>query len=75
MTPADQINTHILDTTLEIKDTFPELSKYIEEMPVTIPADKDPQIGEASLNEYENSLLELVNKYATSHTGKKDKAV
>lgn len=35
---------------MTIKDQHPELSKYIEEMPVTIPNEKHPEITLKSLN-------------------------
>ena len=56
-------NKKILQVTLEIKGDYPELSKYIEEMPVTIPNDADPQINLKSLDDYLDSLNELINKY------------
>ena len=37
-------NSKILKITLQISEQYPELSKYLEEMPVTIPVDKKPEI-------------------------------
>ena len=32
-----ELNADILKVTMTIKDEYPELSKYISEMPVTVP--------------------------------------
>ncbi|MCE9539646.1 MAG: hypothetical protein K8R85_10560 [Bacteroidetes bacterium] len=53
--------------TLKIKDQYPELSKYIEEMPVTIPDEKKPEITLKNLNSYYDSLNDVLNKYLLEH--------
>ena len=50
-----------------IDEKFPELSKYIEEMPFTIPATIEPEINETNLKDYQSSLYFLLNKYAANH--------
>ena len=57
----------ILAITLTIKDKYPELSKYLEEMPVTIPNIKDPEITRKNLKSYLESLKTLLNKYILEH--------
>ena len=37
MKTEKELNADILKKTLMIQEKFPELSKYIEEMPITIP--------------------------------------
>ena len=37
MKTEKQLNSEILEITMKIQDQFPELSKYIAEMPITIP--------------------------------------
>jgi hypothetical protein len=54
---------------MAIQEKFPELSKYIEEMPVTMPDTDDPEINIKNLNEYYNSLNALIKKYAISNPG------
>jgi hypothetical protein len=66
MTTEKELNEAILKITLHIQSTFPELSKYIEEMPITIPT-ANPEIKLKNLKDYYNSLNTLVNKYAKSH--------
>lgn len=56
-------NSKILNITLKINDQYPELSKYLEEMPVTVPVDKTPEITLAHLRNYYESLNVLLNKY------------
>ncbi len=67
MKTEEQWNKAILDITLKINEEFPELSKYISEMPVTIPDVEDPQINIKNLKEYYNSLETLLKKYTNNH--------
>jgi len=62
-----QLNADILKTTTIIEEKFPELSKYTDEMPVTIPDANDPEISPESLKEYADSLDDLVKKYTVTH--------
>lgn len=57
------LNSKILKITLNIKDNYPELSKYLEEMPVTIPDEQNPDITLKNLSSYYDSLNSLLNKY------------
>ena len=66
MDTVDKISGYILDATLDSKDTSPELWKHIEEMPLTITESIDPEIRQGTLSEYEDSLLDLIKKYASS---------
>ena len=66
MTTEKELNEAILKITLTIQSEFPELSKYIEEMPVTIPT-ANPDINVKKLKNYYNSLNNLMKKYAKSH--------
>ncbi len=57
----------ITKLTMTIKDRSPELSKYLEEMPVTIPNENHPDINRAELQKYYDSLCELLKKYDEGH--------
>ena len=57
------LNSMILNITLKIKDHYPELSKYLEELPVTIPDSDTPEINEKNLQAYYDSLNEILKKY------------
>lgn len=61
------LNSKILKITMEIKDHYPELSKYIEEMPETIPDKKNPHITLGNLKTYYDSLNTMLDKYILEH--------
>lgn len=62
-----ELNSKILNITLKINEHYPELSQYLEEMPVTIPVDKKPEISLHILSAYYNSLEVLLNNYIEEH--------
>jgi hypothetical protein len=64
------LNSKILKITMTIKDQHPELSKYLDEMPVTIPDEKHPDITLKNLKEYYDSLNSMLNKYILEHPNK-----
>jgi hypothetical protein len=66
MSTEKELNEAILKKTLMIQEKFPELSKYIEEMPITIPVD-NPEITIKNLTNYLNSLENIIEKYAEKH--------
>ncbi len=53
----------IMDLIGKINDKHPELAKYLDEMPMTIPDLKNPTIDLAVLEAYHNSLCILLKKY------------
>jgi hypothetical protein len=57
------LNLKILKITLTIKDHYPELAGFLEEMPETIPDEKDPEITLNNLSAYYESLNSMLNKY------------
>ncbi len=63
MKTEKELNEAILEITMTIQNKHPELVKHLEEMPVTIPNQEDPKINLQNLENYYNSLLELVNGY------------
>lgn len=63
MKTETEIEDAILKITMKIKTDYPELSKYLEEMPTTIPDVKNPEINIKILQDYYNSLESLVKKY------------
>ncbi len=64
---AKNWNEKILKITMRIEDQYPELSKYLEEMPVAIPDEKNPEISVETLKNYYNSLRALLSKYIQEH--------
>ncbi|HEY3371815.1 MAG TPA: hypothetical protein VGK10_13255 [Prolixibacteraceae bacterium] len=62
MKTEKELNAKILSLTMKIRERRPELVKYLEEMPITIPNESDPEITLKILKEYIESLKNLLNK-------------
>lgn len=62
-----ELNAKIFAITSKIHSKHPELSKYLNEMPITIPTKSNPEITTKILNEYYQSLVDLHNKYELEH--------
>jgi hypothetical protein len=60
---AKDLNSKILKITMMIKDDYPGLFPYLEEMPVTVPSENDPEITLNQLKSYIESLNSLLEKY------------
>ena len=58
-----ELNAKILKITMTIKEKYPELTKYIEEMEETIPNEENPEITLQNLKSYYESLKSMVNRY------------
>lgn len=56
MKTNDKLNNEILATASKIQENYPELSKFSDEMTVTIPSEQKPVINEKILKEYQESL-------------------
>lgn len=67
MEAVGELNNRILKTTMTIRKDYPELSKYLLEMPETIPGIENPEMNKKVLNEYLNSLKEILDKYVPNH--------
>jgi len=57
------INEKILAVSALVKEKYPELQKFLGEMPITIPNDSSPEITIKILQDYYNSLLALIKRY------------
>lgn len=63
--------TDEIETTIScIKKNYPELIKYLDEMPITIPNNGKPIINSNILNNYLLSLKDLIDKYESNHPKK-----
>ncbi len=62
METEKELNAKILAITMQIQEKHPELSKFIGEMPETIPDEKNPEINIETLKEYYESLNMLLKK-------------
>ena len=65
-----ELNAKILKLTLIINDKYKEITRFIEEMPDTIPNINHPKITLQLLANYYNSLDELVKSYRESEERK-----
>lgn len=70
MKSEKNLNKKILEITMLIKTKYPELSKYLSEMPDTISIQKKPGINSDILENYFNSLDQLLKKYILEHPKK-----
>ncbi len=59
------LNLKIIQVTTEIKDHYPELIKFLDEMPVTIPDEQNMEITLKNLKSYYDSLNSILNNYIT----------
>lgn len=71
MQSVKDLNAKILEITTLIQEKYPELSKYLAEVPDTIPVDISPEINSESLQKYYNSLDQILKKYILEHPKKK----
>lgn len=62
MKTEKELNARIMELINKIREERPELVKYIDEMPITIPSDSDPEISQKILKDYIISLKDLLKK-------------
>lgn len=67
MKTIGELHNDILKITMTIHKSFPELSKYLNEMPVSIPNESTPEIDNNTLQDYLNSLNNLLATYTKNH--------
>lgn len=67
MSTENDNNAAILKITMKIRNEYPELSKYLNEMVVTIPDVATPEMTHKVLQEYYNSLEAMLKKYDLTH--------
>jgi hypothetical protein len=68
METEKDLTLKILEITMIIQDHYPELSKYLEEMSVTIPDENNPEITKRNLKTYCDSLNDMLTKYILEHS-------
>jgi NADH dehydrogenase len=59
-----ELYKEIIETTEKIRENHPELTKFEDEMTITIPSEQSPEISINTLNEYNNSLKAMAGEYA-----------
>jgi pimeloyl-ACP methyl ester carboxylesterase len=68
------LNEKILEITQNIRENYPELLDYLNEMPQDTLGDEDTEVNSQALTSYYESLVGLVKKYDESHTENVQKA-
>ena len=64
METEKEINQKIMAITRQIQEKHPELISFLNEMPVTIPDESSPEITVKVLQEYYESLENLIKKHS-----------
>lgn len=67
METEEAINAKIFKVTMVIQENYPELSKYLNEMPITIPIDSRPEVSVQHLQKYYDTLVSLFRNYVAEH--------
>lgn len=67
MNLENDLNEAILKITMKIRTEYPELSKYLNEMVVTIPDVATPEMTNKVLLDYYKSLEAILKKYDATH--------
>lgn len=62
------LNSRILKITTIIKNQYPELLEFLNEIPETIPSEMSPEIKLNNLKTYGESLNSLLIKYKLEHS-------
>lgn len=62
---SQSVLSEITQIIRDIEDNHPELQKYLDERPMTLPDENDPdaKVDNKVLKEYLDSLKEMVSKY------------
>jgi hypothetical protein len=63
MKTVKEIEQDIIEITMKINSEFPELSKYISEMPLEVPDKNNMEISLKSFHDYYDSLEQLLKNY------------
>lgn len=63
MKKLHKILSEITQLTTDIETNYPEIYRSLDENPVTLPINKHPRIDEVVMQEYLDSLKELLESY------------
>jgi hypothetical protein len=63
----NELNADILNITMKIRNVYPELYKYLNEMTETIPDISKPEMNTIVLFNYYNSLDSMLKEYKPNH--------
>jgi hypothetical protein len=63
MKTETELTQEILEITNKIHHQFPELSKYLKEIPLRMGTKEDNGISSQSLSDYYDSMFEVITEY------------
>ena len=67
MKDINELMVKILQLTLDIETNYPELYRFLDENPITMPSEVHPNIDKKVLKEYLESLNELLKHHIEAH--------
>jgi len=67
MSKLKTILKEISDITYTIEKDYPELYKYLDEEPITIPAFQHPNMNKKLMKEYLEGLKQVLKQYMKTH--------
>ena len=67
MKKLHKILNEITELTLNIETNYPELYRSLDENPLTLPVIQHPHMDKAIMQEYLESLKQLLNHYLDEH--------
>ncbi len=67
MDTSKSLITKISELITNIETNYPEIYSFIDEQPVTIPTDNHPDMNDEVLNDYLESLKQLLAHHLDTH--------
>ncbi len=67
MKDLHNILREIIQLTTNIETNYPELYRFLDENPMTIPATKHPHVDKVVMQEYLESLKQLLQHHLETH--------
>ncbi|MFD1553364.1 hypothetical protein DNU06_06780 [Putridiphycobacter roseus] len=71
MNKLNKILTEVSQLTLNIESNYPELYRFIDENPMTIPTSSHPDIDKEAMEDYLKSLKSILKHHIETHQNKK----
>lgn len=68
MKKIQKLTQEINELTVRIEQKYPELYRYLDENPITIPVDDEAKPTHKSFADYLESLKSILEKYMESHS-------
>jgi len=67
MKTLQELYSEISKIVLDIENNYPELYKYLDENPITLTESSKPKVDVKSLEDYKESLIDLIETYKKTH--------